>query len=397
MILFLTLPPPRSTLRVSNGLFVNRRGNEVGNNCAMEAQSPMISARIRFNISRFSICVFVILLSSSLPAQPVFYEDFELSNDYTYAAPSSNAVYPEGTYTIATNPSLVHPLFYSFGDHQTGTGKMMIVNGVANTLVWGRTISNLVPGNAYSVAAYAASCYPTNPAVLQMSIIGQQSSQVTLPANPGTWTVVTLFFVANSSSVVLNIRDTSSIAGGNDFALDDITVTNTSDNVVTFREDFELSNDYIYKAPLNNTVLYPEGTYTITTNPQLVHSLFASFGDLTTGTGKMMVLNGVSNTLVWGHKIAGLQVGTSYTATVWGASAFATNPAILQLSLASGATGSSVTLTTVGLWTQISLTFTATSSTETLNLRDINGTADGNDFAIDNIVVVGNGAAFCPA
>ena len=212
-----------------------------------------------------------------------------------------------------------------------------------------------------------------------------------------TWTVVTLFFVANSSSVVLNIRDTSSIAGGNDFALDDITVTNTSDNVVTFREDFELSNDYIYKAPLNNTVLYPEGTYTITTNPQLVHSLFASFGDLTTGTGKMMVLNGVSNTLVWGHKIAGLQVGTSYTATVWGASAFATNPAILQLSLASGATGSSVTLTTVGLWTQISLTFTATSSTETLNLRDINGTADGNDFAIDNIVVVGNGAAFCPA
>lgn len=63
--------------------------------------------------------------------------DFEAGNtgfttEYNYLNPSITGTWtlgPEYLYTIGTNPNLYHNAWTSFGDHTTGTGKMMIVNG----------------------------------------------------------------------------------------------------------------------------------------------------------------------------------------------------------------------------------------------------------------------------
>src|SRR5690554_5175122 len=51
-----------------------------------------------------------------------------------------------GTYTINTSPSNVHTNFSICGDHTTGSGNMMIVNGanIPGTSVWCQTI-NVTP------------------------------------------------------------------------------------------------------------------------------------------------------------------------------------------------------------------------------------------------------------
>ena len=91
--------------------------------------------------------------------------DFEAGNtgfqtDYKYLDPSQTGVWtlgPEFMYTISTNPSQYHSYWGpGFGDHTTGTGSMMIVNGTPTAtepkaLVWGQIV-NLpgVPDNALS-------------------------------------------------------------------------------------------------------------------------------------------------------------------------------------------------------------------------------------------------------
>ena len=68
----------------------------------------------------------------------VFKEDFEVLSDYQYVAPLAAGVsaltgtaplWPEGTYTIITSPQTNHPLFCSFVDHTTGSGRMLVANG----------------------------------------------------------------------------------------------------------------------------------------------------------------------------------------------------------------------------------------------------------------------------
>src|SRR5260221_6626132 len=73
--------------------------------------------------------------------------DFEsgntgFSSQYTYVAVPDRGgpggSWLEGTYAIDTNPNNDHALWTSFGDHTTGHGLMMVVNGspTAGTEVW---------------------------------------------------------------------------------------------------------------------------------------------------------------------------------------------------------------------------------------------------------------------
>lgn len=137
--------------------------------------------------------------------------------------PVSNA----GTYSVTTNPNLAHSNFFSFGDHTSGTGNMMVCNGsaVANTVVWSQTIS-IVPSTNYIFSAWVASTENMNPgdeAQLQFSINGSLVGSVfNAPLTGGNW--VNFFTNWNSganTSATITIVDQNTI-GNNDFALDDI-------------------------------------------------------------------------------------------------------------------------------------------------------------------------------
>jgi hypothetical protein len=185
-------------------------------------------------------------------AVPIPNGDFESGNTafssaYLYfaqpAVPSSSystpkaSLYDEGTYGVGTDPGLYHISWSHFGDHTTGAGNMMIVNGdtQANVQVWASPVSPdtipLVQGKTYYFSAWLASVYPAlgnspiAPATLAFSINGVQiGTDFTLSAPVGTWELFYVPWVADNTTANLSIINKNLTASGNDFALDDISL-----------------------------------------------------------------------------------------------------------------------------------------------------------------------------
>lgn len=154
--------------------------------------------------------------------------DFETGNigfssDYQYLSPSLG----EGVYTIGTNPNSVHSPFASFGDHTTGTGNMMIVNGSEspNQTVWQQTI-DVTPNTEYNFAAWIASAISREPAKLQFSINATSIGDIfTAPTTPGDWQEFNATWISGSNTqATVSIVDLNLAFGGNDFTLDDISM-----------------------------------------------------------------------------------------------------------------------------------------------------------------------------
>src|SRR6478672_4045335 len=89
------------------------------------------------------------------------------------------------------------------------------------------------------------------------------------------------------------------------------------------------TSDYLFA-----TSATQEGVFGVRTDPRLFNVNYDSFGDHTTGTGNMQIVNGatVPNQAVW-SEIVTVAPGTDYTFSGWLASAFAasSNQAMLVL------------------------------------------------------------------
>ncbi|MBL7766756.1 MAG: gliding motility-associated C-terminal domain-containing protein [Chitinophagaceae bacterium] len=156
--------------------------------------------------------------------------------------------------------------------------------------------------------------------------------------------------------------------------------------------DFEsgntaFSSSYIYAA--NNTI---EGEYFVGPNPQAWNGGLGVFGDHTTGTGNMLIVNGapLANTSIW-CKTVNVTPNTDYSfsawlqnVNIWGATS---NPPILQFSINSNLLGTPFNVTpTAGLWQQFFQTWNSgANTTATICIINQNTIASGNDFAIDDI------------
>lgn len=150
------------------------------------------------------------------------------------------------------------------------------------------------------------------------------------------------------------------------------------------------TTDYLYVPP-GSGALVPQGRYTVDNNPRDSHNSFAIMGDHTSGTGLMMILNGVANdSVVWEQTLTGLTFGESYTFSGWASSVYPTSPARLEFRVNGTSLGTLNLSSTTALWVQKSVTYVAASSTATLSIVDINGAATGNDFAIDDLSFMGS-------
>src|SRR5688500_7721593 len=74
----------------------------------------------------------------------IYNGDFELGNkgflmDYTF---SPGDIRREGTYDLSTDPRRSHEAAASYGDHTSGAGLMMVVNGATkpDQVVWSQTV-----------------------------------------------------------------------------------------------------------------------------------------------------------------------------------------------------------------------------------------------------------------
>ena len=158
------------------------------------------------------------------------------------------------------------------------------------------------------------------------------------------------------------------------------------------------SSQYTYRAigdglPSGGAgILQNEGTYAVNSNPQNTHSSFSSFFDHTSGNnaGKMLVVNGasVANVLVWSQNIT-VTPNTEYVFSVWVSSAYPTNPAQLQFSINNIPLGTTIIApATAGNWQYYTTTWNSgnTSGSLPIGLVNKNIVANGNDFALDDIV-----------
>jgi len=173
------------------------------------------------------------LLSVSVLGQPnlIVNGDFESGNtdfttDYIYVPPPLNehSLRPEGVYSVDTDPHNGHTKFWSFGDHTTGLGNMLIANGhpEADKHVWEQTIA-VLPNAVYVLTYYVSSCVPGNPATIKCSVNGISLGSAGAPTPPGTWTEVSYFWNSGAStSAAIALEDLNIVRGGNDYVIDDI-------------------------------------------------------------------------------------------------------------------------------------------------------------------------------
>jgi hypothetical protein len=170
---------------------------------------------------------------AAAPANLVVNGDFESGNTgFTSGYVYGNVNGPT-TYTITTNPSQAdgaYPDWYNGGDHTSGKGNMLVVNGAnsATTPIWEETVT-VTPNTTYTFSYWGAEVDHDSSSLprLQLNIngspVGDNSIQEKSPDNGGSWEKFTFTWNSGSStSATLALFDLNTDTGWNDFALDDI-------------------------------------------------------------------------------------------------------------------------------------------------------------------------------
>ncbi len=158
--------------------------------------------------------------------------DFELGNSGDLGFGTSyvhqqNAPEPQkGNYWVCRNPQDVYSGFTNRGDHTSGTGYQMVVDGGTSTgmIVWSQTVS-VVPNASFQFSYWVQTVYNNaNLAKLQLYINNVPIGNVfSAPAYNLGWQKFS--YNANSmgnSTLQLTLINTSLEPNGNDFSLDDI-------------------------------------------------------------------------------------------------------------------------------------------------------------------------------
>lgn len=193
----------------------------------------------------------VAALATPAFAADIINGDFELGNvgftsAYTFIAPAPNGNTAAAQYTITTDAFPWNPNFADFGDHTTGSGQYMVVNGAgAPETVWQNAAPVALDPGDYRFSFYLAdACCNSGfnagpgpgidpaPPLLQVSLNGNLISPTNLTVSPpaGVWHLVSEDFTVTSPgalatfSIVNNRLDPN----GNDFALDDIHVASVA-------------------------------------------------------------------------------------------------------------------------------------------------------------------------
>lgn len=162
------------------------------------------------------------------------------SSAYTYA-PGGNST--EGEYTVRSNPFPWNGAFVSRGDHTTGTGLMFVGNGapVLGQVVWQSSAIAITANTNYFFEAYAMNVCCSFPLpgnsdpnfTFRISLDGGAATDLatlTIPANQsGIWFgLSTSFNSGTATSVQLSLINANNVRTGNDFAVDDITLSTRS-------------------------------------------------------------------------------------------------------------------------------------------------------------------------
>lgn len=186
-------------------------------------------------------------VSAPVSAVTIVNGDFETGNSgftsaYTYVAPVAGSNSGSAQYTVSTNASPWNTNFRSFGDHTTGSGNFMIVNGAVSPIaVWSNAAPILLAAGEYVFSFWlAGACCTTSwnegsgpgvdvaPAELWVALNGDlisSQSAAVRPGAAGVWDEVSISFnIPTEMTATFSILNYQIAPNGNDFALDDISL-----------------------------------------------------------------------------------------------------------------------------------------------------------------------------
>jgi hypothetical protein len=174
-----------------------------------------------------------ILEGRALPSNLIVNGDFEAGDTgFQTEYRRISLLFPQ-SYDVLSDPHLGHGAAASYGDHTSGSGLMMVVNGaeVPDVTVWSQTVP-VSPGIDYSFSSWVSSwtgeaVSPTLQAQLEFLINGNSLGVFPAPTDAGVWQQFTATWNSGSAaSAQITIIDlNSNIPVLNDFALDDLSLT----------------------------------------------------------------------------------------------------------------------------------------------------------------------------
>jgi hypothetical protein len=184
----------------------------------------------------------IILAPRSQAAELLANGDFSAGNSgfmssYGY---SPADLWAEGVYDVVGNPQADHSLFSSFGDHTTGSGLMMVVNGAqaANAVIWSEGAFSVAQNADYTFSFWMASAYPTSPARLITRINGvAQALEADAVGTTGQWVNFSYAWNSgNATTATVDLVNANLAYSGNDFALDDVSFSGAAPGVTAVPE-----------------------------------------------------------------------------------------------------------------------------------------------------------------
>jgi hypothetical protein len=131
-----------------------------------------------------------------------------------------------GTYDVLKDPRAAHDSAAPFGDHTSGKGYLLMVNGAtaAGAVVWEQSV-DVVPGFEYTFSLWVASWYAGSPARLDIRINGESIGKVTAPGECGRWKEFRAKWYSSAEpKTVIQVINLNTDFSGNDFAIDDISL-----------------------------------------------------------------------------------------------------------------------------------------------------------------------------
>lgn len=181
------------------------------------------------NLDTNTTAYYQLVASYETDSNLIYNGDFSHGNEgffssLTYvSSPGSQALWPETTYAIGTNPNSYHQYF----NNCTHDGNMLIANGAVtpNVNVY-RTQVIIEPGTDYIFSCEATNVAQANSVLarLQFSINGEQLGPIFTPTStPCQWNrFYQIWHNDNATTAEIKILNQNTNADGNDFALDNI-------------------------------------------------------------------------------------------------------------------------------------------------------------------------------
>ena len=171
-------------------------------------------------------------------------------SDYTLVSANAGVFTLPGDYAIATNPATDFTNQYSsYGDHTSGGGNMLMVDGRASGAFWRESVA-LAPNTTYRFTYYVTGAGPLNLPDVQVSLNGVAiDAGFQVSGAGGVWQQVTDVFTTGGDGgpYVLSMADLSDIGEGNDFTIDDIALNEAAcylrgTGVATTRGEIAIEN-----------------------------------------------------------------------------------------------------------------------------------------------------------